>query len=118
MTLSQLAYPMPPQSPCLRAVTSRLAPGRILTGDSLRWQFCTQNASCLLHVLQGGNNNTYCHDSPLNWIDWQAAEDPSNAFARFFRNLIALRQEHGWQTGHSIIIVMVLLQLTDATHSM
>lgn len=21
---------------------------------------------------KGGNNNTYCHDSPLNWLDWDA----------------------------------------------
>ncbi len=41
--------------------------------------------------LQGGNNNTYCHDSPLNWLDWKAATAPGNGFARFFRNLIALR---------------------------
>lgn len=41
---------------------------------------------------KGGNNNTYCHDSPLNWLDWSAATDKSNGFARFFRNLIALRR--------------------------
>lgn len=41
---------------------------------------------------KGGNNNTYCHDSPLNWLDWKAATDKNNGFARFFRNLVALRR--------------------------
>jgi len=41
---------------------------------------------------KGGNNNTYCHDSPLNWLDWGEATSSDNAFARFFRNLIALRR--------------------------
>ncbi|MFC1837194.1 glycogen debranching protein GlgX, partial [Thermodesulfobacteriota bacterium] len=42
---------------------------------------------------QNGNNNTYCHDSPLNWIDWDAKEKNSDLF-RFFRLLIALRKNH------------------------
>jgi len=25
---------------------------------------------------QGGNNNAYCHDSPLTWLDWSAPADP------------------------------------------
>ncbi|KAK9868960.1 hypothetical protein WJX84_011185 [Apatococcus fuscideae] len=40
---------------------------------------------------KGGNNNTYCHDSHLNWLDWQRAEAPSNGYARFFRHLIRFR---------------------------
>ncbi len=40
---------------------------------------------------KGGNNNTYCHDSPLNWLDWRAATSPDNAFARFFRHLVNFR---------------------------
>lgn len=41
--------------------------------------------------LQGGNNNTYCHDSPLNWLDWNQAEAPGNGYARFFRHLLRFR---------------------------
>ena len=44
-----------------------------------------------LAVLQGGNNNTYCHDSPLNWFDWTQAEEDASGFARFFRLLVNLR---------------------------
>jgi hypothetical protein len=41
---------------------------------------------------QGGNNNTYCHDSPLNWFDWDAAADGGNSFTRFFRALLQFRR--------------------------
>jgi glycogen operon protein len=42
---------------------------------------------------QNGNNNPYCHDSPINWINWDAKEKNSNLF-RFFRLLIGLRRNH------------------------
>ena len=42
---------------------------------------------------QKGNNNAYCHDSPLSWIDWNLKEKNSDFF-RFFRFLIALRKKH------------------------
>jgi glycogen operon protein len=29
---------------------------------------------------QAGNNNPYCHDSPLTWIDWSAADADLIAF--------------------------------------
>jgi isoamylase len=43
---------------------------------------------------KGGNNNTYCHDNALNWVDWDAAKDPvKNAglsrFARLMRQFKA-----------------------------
>ena len=40
---------------------------------------------------KGGNNNTYCHDSPLNWLNWRQARTDSGGFARFFRLLACLR---------------------------
>jgi glycogen operon protein len=42
---------------------------------------------------QKGNNNAYCHDTPLTWIDWSLKEKNSDLF-RFFRLLIALRKNH------------------------
>jgi glycogen operon protein len=42
---------------------------------------------------QGGNNNAYCQDNEVSWIDWQDAEDDA-AFLQFTRNLIRLRREH------------------------
>ena len=42
---------------------------------------------------QKGNNNAYCHDSPLTWIDWSFKEKNKDLF-RFIRLLIALRKKH------------------------
>jgi glycogen operon protein len=40
-----------------------------------------------------GNNNTYCHDNRLNWLDWSLLEKNRNLWA-FTRFLIALRHSH------------------------
>ena len=51
---------------------------------------------------QRGNNNAYCQDSPISWIDWNSADA---ALIDFTRRLIRLRHEHpifrrrGWFTG-------------------
>ena len=42
---------------------------------------------------QKGNNNAYCHDTTLSWIDWNLKEKNKHLF-RFFRLLIALRKNH------------------------
>jgi len=42
---------------------------------------------------KGGNNNSYCHDSPLNYFDWQSAQTKSGLL-RFVRNLIQFRAAH------------------------
>jgi len=42
---------------------------------------------------QKGNNNAYCHDSPLSWIDWGLKGKNRDLF-RFFKLLIALRKKH------------------------
>jgi isoamylase len=41
---------------------------------------------------KGGNNNTYCHDSDLNYFDWSAAAQDKDGLLRFTRHLIALRR--------------------------
>lgn len=42
---------------------------------------------------QLGNNNAYCHDSPLTWLDWSLTE--ANAgLLRFCQRLIAFRRSH------------------------
>jgi len=40
---------------------------------------------------KGGNNNTYCHDSPLNWFDWAAAQADADGLLRFTAALAAFR---------------------------
>jgi isoamylase len=42
---------------------------------------------------QGGNNNGYCQDSEISWIDW-AMDEEGQSFLEFTRRLIALRREH------------------------
>lgn len=41
-----------------------------------------------------GNNNAYCQDNALNWIDWSALDDQDKALNEFVRSLIRLRQDH------------------------
>jgi isoamylase len=40
---------------------------------------------------QRGNNNAYCQDNEIIWLDWSAADD---ALIRFVTDLIALRRRH------------------------
>jgi len=42
---------------------------------------------------QKGNNNAYCHDSSLSWIDWSMLDKNPDLY-RFFRLLITLRRNH------------------------
>jgi isoamylase len=42
---------------------------------------------------QQGNNNAYCQDNEISWLDWRLAESNRNLL-RFFRQLIALRKAH------------------------
>ncbi|KAI3435670.1 hypothetical protein D9Q98_001728 [Chlorella vulgaris] len=43
---------------------------------------------------KGGNNNTYCHDSPLNYLDWHKAAADDDGLLRFTRHMISLRHKH------------------------
>jgi glycogen operon protein len=42
---------------------------------------------------QRGNNNTYCQDNDLNWLDW-SPESTDQRLLDFVRQLIALRKAH------------------------
>jgi glycogen operon protein len=42
---------------------------------------------------QQGNNNTYCQDSPLAWLDWDLVSENAELF-RFCRLMIQFRQKH------------------------
>lgn len=42
---------------------------------------------------QGGNNNTYCHDTTLNWLDWSLTKSQQELF-RFTKMAIRLRLAH------------------------
>jgi glycogen operon protein len=42
---------------------------------------------------QFGNNNAYCHDNELNWLDWSLM-DSHCGLLRFFKHCIAFRKAH------------------------
>ena len=42
---------------------------------------------------QGGNNNAYCQDSPISWLDWNTT-DAGTALLRFTQKLVQLRMAH------------------------
>jgi isoamylase len=67
-----------------------------------------RNAIAILMVSQGipmllmgdemgrtqyGNNNAYCHDSEMNWLNWNLLETNATFF-RFVKNCIAFRHAH------------------------
>jgi glycogen operon protein len=43
---------------------------------------------------QRGNNNAYCQDNAINWLDWTAIDANKQALLNFVRRLIRLRREH------------------------
>jgi glycogen operon protein len=44
---------------------------------------------------QGGNNNAYCQDNEMSWLDWTLAATPQGeAMTAFVARAIALRREH------------------------
>ena len=42
---------------------------------------------------QGGNNNAYCQDNEISWVDWSLLQRNSEVF-RFARGMFALRRAH------------------------
>src|SRR6266487_3279717 len=60
--------------------------------------FCSQGVPMLLAGdelgrTQGGNNNAYCQDNEVSWVDWSLAGSQAGLLA-FTRVLSALRREH------------------------
>jgi len=60
--------------------------------------FCSQGVPMLLAGdelgrTQQGNNNGYCQDNEISWVDWDGADQQAGLFD-FTCELIALRREH------------------------
>jgi isoamylase len=60
--------------------------------------FCSQGVPMLLAGdemgrTQDGNNNAYCQDSKVSWVDWDLAGSDT-AHLEFTRGLAALRRDH------------------------
>jgi glycogen operon protein len=43
---------------------------------------------------QEGNNNAYCQDNEITWLDWTQAQPQDGGLLEFTRRLIALRKAH------------------------
>jgi isoamylase len=43
---------------------------------------------------QRGNNNAYCQDNELSWVDWAEAAKSGSGLQAFTRQLLQLRREH------------------------
>jgi glycogen operon protein len=43
---------------------------------------------------QRGNNNAYCQDNEISWLDWQNIRPENEALSRFVRYLVRLRRSH------------------------
>lgn len=61
--------------------------------------FLSQGAPMLLAGdelgrTQAGNNNAYCQDSEINWIDWENLSDTDHKLQQFTRYLISLRRQY------------------------
>jgi isoamylase len=60
--------------------------------------FCSQGVPMLLAGdemgrTQGGNNNAYCQDNEMSWVDWGLADGPASLL-EFACELAAFRREH------------------------
>jgi glycogen operon protein len=60
--------------------------------------FLSRGVPMLLHGdeigrTQHGNNNAYCQDNEISWLDWKLAPD-DEAFLDFVRRLSEVRKEH------------------------
>jgi glycogen operon protein len=42
---------------------------------------------------QGGNNNAWCQDNEVGWVDWRLSEENAD-FLRFAREMMGLRRRH------------------------
>ena len=51
---------------------------------------------------QGGNNNAYCQDSEISWLDWSESAE-SGALTAFLRWMIGFRKEHSLYARSSFL---------------
>lgn len=52
---------------------------------------------------QDGNNNAYCQDNELNWINWDKIDEAGRALQNFVRYVLSLRRQYPLLTSHRYI---------------
>ncbi|MBB2166813.1 glycogen debranching protein GlgX [Gluconacetobacter aggeris] len=84
----------PTDDPAILAVRARVRRAMLAT------LFLSQGTPMLLAgdefgQTQGGNNNAYCQDNPVTWLDWPLAASPAGqAMTAYVARLAALRAAH------------------------
>ncbi|MEX1034026.1 MAG: glycogen debranching protein GlgX [Cellvibrionaceae bacterium] len=79
---------------------SIIATREIIKRDFLTTLLCAHGTPMILAgdelgQTQHGNNNAYCQDNPLTWLDWSLLSDKrGNKLFEFTAHLIALRKSH------------------------
>ena len=43
---------------------------------------------------QRGNNNAYCQDNEISWVDWNGRTERDLMFGRFVKAILRMRREH------------------------
>lgn len=51
---------------------------------------------------QGGNNNAYCQDNDINWLNWHVSTD-NQELLHFTKTIIALRKQHAVFCRHEFL---------------
>src|SRR5690606_27948872 len=67
---------------------------------------------------QGGNNNVYCQDNEISWINWDAIDDADRALTEFVQRVIELRQAEPLLHRHSFRDGMVIRWLSPSGHDL
>lgn len=56
-----------------------------------------------LNRSQQGNNNAYCQDNPLSWIDWSDDKDEDSRLMGFVTHLLGIRRDYPVLTASNYI---------------
>lgn len=84
----------PTADPAIRALRGRVARAMLATLLLSPGTPMLRAGDEILHS-QGGNNNAWCQDNPVSWLDWSRADTPEGAeMLGFLRRLTALRAAH------------------------
>jgi glycogen operon protein len=73
---------------------------------------------------QSGNNNAYCQDSEIGWVDWEGLTDPNDNLTDFVGHMTQLRKRfaqirsHSWLDGRRADGSYGVLWLTPAADEM
>jgi len=77
------------------------------TRNMMATLLCSQGTPHVLagderHRSQRGNNNAYCQDNDVSWLDWEL-DDGIHASVRFFQRLCALRHKYKNLRSHQFL---------------